>query len=93
MNGILVDQSKYGRDRDELMSYLKEKNIETRLFFLGMHRQPSLLRYGCDGSGQYPVTDYLTTNGLYLPSASSLTEDQIQYICNMIKDFRKREFF
>lgn len=93
MNGVLIDPVKYGRTRDELMRYLMSNNIETRLFFLGMNKQPSLLKYGCDGSGNYPVTDNLTKNGLYLPSASNLTEEEIQHIAVLIRNFKKKSIF
>lgn len=89
MNAILIDPREYGRSRDELMERLTEKGVDTRLLFLGMHRQPSLLKYGCDGSGAYPVSDRLNADGLYLPSASNLREEQIRYICDAIRDFRK----
>jgi perosamine synthetase len=85
MNGILLDPEKYGRTRDELINLLKENGIDTRLFFVGMHRQPSLLNFGCDGAWSYPVTDNLAKNGLYLPSASNLKEDEIKYICDVIR--------
>jgi perosamine synthetase len=84
MNGILLDPKKYGKTRDKLIEHLKEKGIDSRLFFVGMHRQPSLLKFGCDGTGDYPVTDNLAQNGFYLPSASSLKEDEIKYICEVI---------
>ena len=87
MNGILVDPARYGHNREELVLHLKENNIDSRLFFIGMHRQRSLLRYGCDSSGQYPVSDYLGANGFYLPSGSGLTEEQIMRICRVIKKF------
>jgi len=89
MNGVLVDPARYGRSRDELMLHLQQKGVETRLFFFGMHRQPSLLKYGCDGGGNYPVTDTLTRNGFYLPSSSSLREEQIRYISDAIREFRR----
>jgi perosamine synthetase len=89
MNTIVVDSQKYGRTRDELISHLKENGIDTRLLFKSMHIQPSLKKYGCDCSGEYPVTDYLSENGFYLPSASNLTDDDIQYICNVVKDFAR----
>ena len=85
MNGILLDSEKYGRTRDGLIHLLKENGIDTRLFFVGMHCQPSLLKFGCDGTGDYPITDNLAQNGLYLPSASNLKEDEIKYICNVIR--------
>jgi len=50
-----------------------------------MHRQPSLLKFGCDGTGDYPITDNLAQNGLYLPSASNLKEEEIKYICDVIR--------
>lgn len=89
MNGVIVDPNGYGRSRDELVRHLKENNIDTRLFFIGMHKQPSLIKYGCDGSGSYPVTKNLGECGLYLPSASSLTKETIQYICETIKNFQR----
>lgn len=89
MNAIKLDPVKYGRTRDELIEYLKENNIDTRLLFTGMHKQKSLEKYGCDMSDNYPVTEDLAANGLYLPSASSLSEDKILKICNLIKEFAK----
>lgn len=89
MNAILLDPKKYGRTRDELINYLKENNVDTRLLFTGMHRQKCLKDFGCDMSGDYSVTENLTENGLYLPSASSLDTEQIEYICSLIKGFRK----
>jgi perosamine synthetase len=87
MNSIVIDSIRFGKTRDELSAYLKLNNIETRLLFNGMHRQPSLQKYGCKSDDAYPVTDYLAANGLYLPSASHLTEETIIYICNQIKEF------
>jgi len=89
MNGILLSPALYGRTRDQLIGHLKEKGVDTRLFFVGMHCQPSLLKFGCDGSGYYPITDNLAENGLYIPSASNLSEDKIRHICDLIKQFQK----
>jgi perosamine synthetase len=90
MNGILIDPGTYGRTRNDLIANLKENGIDTRLFFQGMHRQPSLIRYGSDPAGAYAVTDWLAENGFYLPSASNLSEDQITYICETIIKFRRK---
>ncbi|HNR86835.1 MAG TPA: DegT/DnrJ/EryC1/StrS family aminotransferase [Spirochaetota bacterium] len=88
MNGILVDPERYGRSRDELMAHLAANGIETRLFFVGMHRQPFAVKHGCDVTGAYPVTENLTANGMYLPSASSLSEETIRRIAGVIAAFR-----
>lgn len=90
MNTIVLDSALYGHTKDELIAYLRENNVDSRLLFNGMHRQESLLRFGCDCSGDYPVCDMLTENGFYLPSASSLTEDTISAICQLIKDFSQQ---
>ncbi|MBN1664967.1 MAG: DegT/DnrJ/EryC1/StrS family aminotransferase [Deltaproteobacteria bacterium] len=89
MNGILLDPDIFGRTRDELVYALREKNIDTRLFFTGMHRQPALIDFGCDGASAYPVTENLSKNGFYLPSGSNLKKEQIQYICESIKVLKK----
>ncbi|HQJ06244.1 MAG TPA: DegT/DnrJ/EryC1/StrS family aminotransferase [Spirochaetota bacterium] len=89
MNGLSIEEDKYGRTRDELINHLNNNKIDTRLFFVGMSKQPSLRKYGCDCLGGYPVTENLSKNGFYLPSASSLTEDKIKYICDIIKGYKK----
>ena len=88
MNTILLEPEIYGHTKEELIAHLKENGVDTRLLFTGMHRQKCLLDFGCDGKGEYPVTDNLTKNGFYLPSASNLAEDDIKYICKLIKDFK-----
>jgi len=88
MNAIIVDKDVYGKNRDELMAHLTENNIETRLLFNGMHRQPSLLKFGCDCRSSFPVSDWLSDNGFYLPSGSNITFQQIEYICEKIYSFK-----
>ncbi|SDB82792.1 DegT/DnrJ/EryC1/StrS family aminotransferase [Williamwhitmania taraxaci] len=89
MNAILIDPEKYGRSRDELVMHLKNQNIDTRLLFRGMHVQPSLIEYGCDCNGNYPVTTDLSDNGFYLPSGSSLSKEVIERIAFEIVKFSK----
>lgn len=87
MNAIVIDATKYGHTKDELIHHLKEYSIDTRLLFNGMHNQKSLKDYGCNICGNYPVSDWLTQNGLYLPSASNLEQNIIKNICGIIADF------
>lgn len=88
MNGLCLSPD-YGHSRDSLIAHLREKGIDTRLFFNGMHRQPALRRYGCDCSGAYPVSDRLADNGFYLPSGSGLSENDIHRVCDVIAAFRR----
>jgi perosamine synthetase len=89
MNGLVVNSEIYGRSRSELIAYLRENNIDTRLFFTGMNRQLSLINYGCNPSGNYSITDWLSENGFYLPSGSNLTRDKIEFICELIDNFKR----
>lgn len=85
MNGIVIDNEKFGMTRNELVPKLKEQGIDTRLFFAGMNKQRSLIDFGCDCSDNYHVSDWLSENGLYLPSGSNLTEAQIKFISRAIQ--------
>ncbi len=84
MNAIVIDPKVFGNGRDGVISRLRERGIDTRLLFTGMHRQNALRKFGCDCSGEYPVCDRLTANGFYLPSGSNLTEEEIAYVSKVV---------
>jgi perosamine synthetase len=56
-----------------------------------MHRQKSLLDFGCNSSGDYPITDEIAGKGLYLPSGSGLKVEQIDYICDTIRELSEND--
>jgi len=85
MYGIVIDPEEFGRTKDELMANLKEKGIDTRCFFKPMHTQKVLGKLGIKDEESYPVTGWLSQNGLYLPSGSGLEYEEIEYICLKIK--------
>jgi len=89
MNAIVIDPDKYGHSRDEVINMLHKNGIETRLLFQSMARQGALRKYGCKCDGEYPVTDWLSENGFYLPSSSKLTEQDVQIICDLIHKFKR----
>jgi perosamine synthetase len=88
MYGILIEDD-FGLSRDEVVAALAAAKIETRTFFISMHRQPALAKYGCDVSGNYPVTDELARKGLYLPSGSGLTPAQIERVASTLLALRR----
>lgn len=88
MNGLCLTPE-YGRTRQELLTHLAEHGVDTRLFFQGMHRQPALCRYGCHHEGNFPVSDMLADNGFYLPSGSTLKEEDILYITTLIRNYAR----
>jgi len=88
MYGILIEDS-FGTSRDELMERLKDRGIETRAFFIPVHQQPAFLKMDLFQSESYPVAEKLSQRGLYLPSGSGLSPEQIEYVCQVIKDAGK----
>ncbi len=83
MYGILVDAEEYGLTRDQLRRRLAENGIETRSFFVPVHCQPVYRR--AYASERFPVAERLCRDGLYLPSASSLQLEEIEYIAGVIR--------
>lgn len=90
MNGVVIERDKFGISRDELVRRLKEVKIDTRVFFKGMHLQKSLRDYGCDYNDSFYITEWLGDNGLYLPSGSGLSKEQIEYVSNQIISIHKQ---
>jgi perosamine synthetase len=86
MYGILVEKE-CGCSRDQLMERLKKKGIDTRSFFVPMHRQPVFSGRGgkVKKVGPYPVAEKLSEQGFYLPSGLTISSEQIEYICRQIK--------
>jgi perosamine synthetase len=83
MYGIVLDEST-GLDAAELARRLREAGVETRPFFLGMHEQPVLLAKGYFRGERYPIAERLARYGLYLPSGMTLTETQIEEVCEAV---------
>ena len=84
MYSILIE-GEFGMGRDELMTELEKKGIETRTFFIPMHEQPVFLNRGLFKGESYPVAEELARKGMYLPSSSGLKEEDIKFICDEIK--------
>ena len=75
MYSILVEDD-FGITRDQLRVRLADKGIETRTFFVPIHLQPVYYR---KYNERFPVAEELCKRGLYLPSASTLTKEEIEF--------------
>ena len=87
MYGITL-KGKMRNKKKSLMNYLKGKGIETRDFFMGMHKQPVFRNMGLFHGEKYSNTDALAATGLYLPSGSGLKEREIKTVVKAIKLFK-----
>lgn len=68
--------------REQLIDYLRKEGIGTRVFYPPLHSEPA---YGYKAA--FPVTEEIASKGLWLPSTITLSNDQINYICESIRRF------
>ncbi len=73
------------KDRDSLRSFLKQKGIETRPTFYPVHTMPMYI----SNLQAFPVAEKIGLSGINLPSYPKLTDEQIDYICDCIKEYFK----
>lgn len=88
MYTVLVERE-FGLSRDELMRRLREDGVDTRTFFIPVHRQPIFQKIKYFKSLSFPVAEEVSRKGFYLPSGLALTNDQIEQTCRTIKDIKK----
>lgn len=81
----LVVENEFGISRDKFMPKLKEAGIDTRAFFIPVHRQPVFAKEKIYRGRSFPVSEELSKKGLYLPSGLALTGNQINEVCRAIK--------
>jgi perosamine synthetase len=84
MYGLVLDEST-GLTAAEFARLLLTEGIETRPFFLGMHEQPVYTNRGFFKGEKYPVAERIAQQGLYLPSGLTLTEAQLDQVCQAVE--------
>lgn len=73
--------------RDELITYLLENQIGSRKFYPAIHTQApykDLQRYR---DSQYPISEAVSSKGIWLPSSSILKNEEVSQVCDAIKKF------
>ena len=72
-------------DVTDLKGYLESKEVETRRVFMPIHMQEAYR--GCFENESFPVSESIFQNGLCLPSYPNLTEKNIFFIIDSIKEY------
>ena len=75
---IFVDQP------HQLKNFLATKGIQTRSVYPPINTQEA---YKPINNWLFPVTEKLSSRGIWLPSSLTLKDEDIIYICNCIKEF------
>jgi perosamine synthetase len=79
----LISNKKGEKERDKLRSFLDEKGIGTRPFYPAIHTQPPYSWV----KGDFKNSEYVSRRGLWLPSASFLSDGDIERICEEINNY------
>jgi pyridoxal phosphate-dependent aminotransferase EpsN len=79
---FLIDETAFGCSRDRLIHHLDANGIEARPVWKPMHLQP--LFAGCESWGGDVARD-LFERGICLPSSSSLTGSDQEYVIQQVK--------
>lgn len=75
------------KKRDELCKFLNDRGVATGLHYpIPLHLQPCFTELGYK-KGEFPETEELAENGLSLPMYPELNDEQIEYVCESIKQF------
>lgn len=82
---MLVSQELTGVSRDELVSELTKRGIETRPFFYPLHVQPP---YHRDGS--FAISTRLSAQGISLPSGNEISNQEIDRVCSAVSSIVER---
>lgn len=87
---VLSIRPESGINREELMKYLNDKKIGTRLLFAGNYlRQPAFIDYVTEYRviGDLKNADFVMNQTFWLGVYPGLGEEQYEYVISMIKAF------
>jgi perosamine synthetase len=72
-------------DRERLMFFLKQHNIQTRPTYPEINKTPMY-----EDGQTFSVSEYVSRTGLFLPTHPILTNEEIEFICKILKLFTYR---
>jgi perosamine synthetase len=81
---IVVDPDEFGHSREQVMAALAEQNIESRPFFIPVHRLPAFVGSTGRGDAQFPVTERLCALGINLPTYTGMTDSQVERVAAVV---------
>ena len=73
-------------NRDALAKRFEERGVHVRPYFLPIHLQPYMAERFGYREGDFPVTEDLGRRGLALPFSGVMTEEQVELVCNAIRE-------
>ena len=74
-------------EREPLRTYMAERGIETRPTFYPIHTMPMY----SERFQRHPVAEFIGWRGINLPSYPGLSDEQVKYICDTIREYFERK--
>ncbi|OQX52317.1 MAG: hypothetical protein B5M53_08975 [Candidatus Cloacimonas sp. 4484_209] len=78
------------KNAHKLMEFMSSKGIQPRTFFYPLHKQPCYQYLNQNNDKYFPNAIYGYEHGICLPSFAALTEEQVKYVCDTIKEFYQK---
>jgi CDP-6-deoxy-D-xylo-4-hexulose-3-dehydrase len=76
------------KNRMELLTFLEQNNIQTRVCFAGNITRHPVYR---DYLQEFPNSDRIMSEGFLLGAHHGMSVDDVDYVCNKIKEFFNNE--
>jgi perosamine synthetase len=86
---VLIDEKAYGMSRDELISTLAGKGIETRPFFIPLHTLPPFREESEKRGESLPITEALGKAGINLPTYTQMSDGDVEEVATAIRSFAR----
>jgi len=80
---FLIDEELFGMSSTDLIQFLDAANVEARPVWKPLHTQKAYQAYECIGGG---VAEDLNARGLCLPSSSSLSQEEQEFVIQRIRE-------
>jgi perosamine synthetase len=86
---ITVDPEEFGHTRQDVMATLAQHRIESRPFFIPVHTLPPFRESAERRKTHLPLTDFLCSSGVNLPTYTTMTDGQIERVATVIKSMAR----
>ena len=78
---VYVVRVTHAKGRDAVMAELESDGVPSRPYFTPLHLQPFYAERFGYARGDFPVTEELGDTSLALPFSSTMTREQVDYVC------------
>jgi len=86
---VYVIRTEPGINRERLSQGLKDRGIPSRPYFIPIHLQPYMKKRFGYREGDFPISEDLGKRSLAIPFSGVMTENQVEIVCETIKDILK----